>query len=84
MFRAAGVPPGPAGAGLPARGCLLTRQRNVPRIRSRQETGQVNQAMIGRGEKAEAGKQLSGLSRALKGTALEERALALLEQTKAA
>jgi hypothetical protein len=42
------------------------------------------EAMIGRGEKAEAGKQLSGLSRALKGTALEERALALLEQTKAA
>jgi hypothetical protein len=41
------------------------------------------EAMIGRGEKAEAGKQLSTLSRALKGTALEERALALLGQTKA-
>lgn len=41
------------------------------------------EAMIGRGEKAEAGKQLGPLSRALKGTALEERALALLAQTKA-
>lgn len=41
------------------------------------------EAMIGRGEKAEAGKELGPLSRALKGTALEERALALLAQTKA-
>ncbi|HEX5139074.1 MAG TPA: hypothetical protein VFY93_19045 [Planctomycetota bacterium] len=41
------------------------------------------EAMIGRGDKAEAGKELGPLSRALKGTALEERALALIEQTKA-
>ena len=40
------------------------------------------EAMIARGEKAEAGKQLGPLSRALKGTTLEERALALLEQSK--
>jgi hypothetical protein len=40
------------------------------------------EAMIGRGEKAEANKQLGPLSRALKGTTLEERALALLAQTK--
>lgn len=42
------------------------------------------EAMIGRGEKAEASKQLLPLSRALKGTDLEARALALLEQTKTA
>jgi hypothetical protein len=41
------------------------------------------EAMIGRGEKAEANKQLGPLSRALKGTTLEERANALLAQTKA-
>jgi hypothetical protein len=40
------------------------------------------EAMISRGEKAEAAKQLGPLSRALKGTALEERALALVEQAK--
>ena len=42
------------------------------------------EAAIGRGELKEAGRELSGLARALKGTALEERANALLEQTKAA
>jgi len=41
------------------------------------------EAMIGRGEKAEAGKLLSPLTRAIKGTSLEERALALVAQTKA-
>lgn len=40
------------------------------------------EAMIGRGENAEASKQLGPLSRALKGTTLEERATALLEKTK--
>ena len=40
------------------------------------------EAMINRGEMAEAMKQLGPLSRALKGTTLEERALALLEKTK--
>jgi hypothetical protein len=40
------------------------------------------EAMIGRGEKPEAAKQLGPLSRALKGTDLEARALALIEQTK--
>ncbi len=40
------------------------------------------EAMLARGEKAEAMKQLGPLSRALKGTTLEERALALLEQSK--
>lgn len=39
-------------------------------------------AMISRGEQAEAMKQLGPLSRALKGTTLEERAMALLEKTK--
>jgi hypothetical protein len=39
-------------------------------------------AMLNRGEKAEALKQLGPLSRALKGTDLEARALGLLEQTK--
>jgi hypothetical protein len=42
------------------------------------------EAMIARGEKAGAAKQLGPLARALKGTTLEERALALLEGTKAA
>jgi hypothetical protein len=42
------------------------------------------EAMINRGEKAEAGKLLGPLARALKGTTLEERALALVEATKAA
>jgi len=41
------------------------------------------EAMIGRDEKAEASKELGPLSRALKGTSLEERALALIEQAKA-
>jgi len=41
------------------------------------------EAMIGRGDKAAASKELGPLSRALKGTSLEERALALIEQTKA-
>jgi hypothetical protein len=40
------------------------------------------EAMIGRGEKAEAAKALGPLSKGLKGTTLEERAMALLEQTK--
>lgn len=40
------------------------------------------EAMISRGEKAEAAKALGPLSKGLKGTTLEERALALLEQTK--
>lgn len=41
------------------------------------------EAMINRDEKADAMKQLGPLSRALKGTTLEERALALLELSKA-
>jgi len=41
------------------------------------------EAAIGRGELKEAGRELGSLSRALKGTALEERANALLQQTKA-
>jgi len=41
------------------------------------------EAMINRGEKADAAKQLGSLTRALKNTSLEERALALLEQSKA-
>jgi hypothetical protein len=42
------------------------------------------EATIGRGESAAALKQLGPLSRALKGTALEERALELIEKAKAA
>jgi hypothetical protein len=41
------------------------------------------EAMIGRGEKAEAMKQLGPLARGLKGTPLEERAAELLEKSKA-
>jgi len=41
------------------------------------------EAMISRGEKADALKQLGPLSRALKGTKLEERVNALTEQSKA-
>jgi len=42
------------------------------------------EAMIARSEKAEAAKALGPLAKALKGTDLEARALALLEQSKAA
>ncbi len=41
------------------------------------------EALIGRGAKAEAAKELGPLSRALKGTSLEERANQLLAQAKA-
>lgn len=41
------------------------------------------EALIGRGAKAEAAKELGPLTRALKGTALEERALDLLAKAKA-
>ena len=41
------------------------------------------EALIGRGEKAEAMKQIGPLSRALKGTDLEARSLELLEKAKA-
>lgn len=40
------------------------------------------EAMMDRGETAEASKKLTPLARALKGTALEERATALIEKTK--
>lgn len=42
------------------------------------------EAQIGRGETKDAAKELGPLARALKGTPLEERANALLEQTKTA
>lgn len=41
------------------------------------------EAMLGRGEKAEAAKQIGPLARALKGTSLETRANELLEKSKA-